>query len=141
MSAHDHTHTAHGHDGHAAAAHTGHHHVTPASTFLTVLIALLILTFVTVAASRVDFGAANLLIAMLIASVKAGLVIAIFMHVKWDTAINRIVFLSSFLFLSLLFTFTLADQATRGRANPTNKVRATVQYQWVHPTQLPGSKQ
>lgn len=126
----------------AADVHgSGHHHVTPARTFLNVLIALLILTVVTVAASRVDFGAANLFIAMLIASVKAALVIAIFMHVKWDTAINRTVFLSSFLFLSLLFIFTLADQATRGRANADHKVKAPPAHSWVHPALKPPKDQ
>src|SRR5262245_19389094 len=89
----------------------GHPHVTPAKVFLNVLITLLFLTFITVGASRIDFGSANMLIAMAIACIKASLVIAIFMHLKWDTAINKIVFLSSFLFLSLLFVFTLADFA------------------------------
>lgn len=125
---------AHGSAGHGHADHGyGPHHVTPSSTFLAVLLTLLFLTIITVAASRVDFGSANLLIAMLIASVKASLVIAIFMHVKWDTPINKIVFLSSFLFLSLLFLFTLADQATRGRANPGNRIKAPVDLEWVHP--------
>ena len=126
MSAHDH---AHGHDAHGY----GPHHVTSSKTFLNVLLALLFLTVITVAASRVDFGAANLLIAMLIASVKASLVIAIFMHVKWDTAINKIVFLSSFLFLSLLLIFTLADQATRGSADPLRKVKLPVDNEVVQP--------
>ena len=122
------------HGAHAHAAHGyGPHHVTSASTFMSVLVALLFLTVVTVAASRVDFGAANLLIAMGIAAVKASLVIAIFMHVKWDTAINRIVFLSSFLFLSLLLIFTLSDQATRGRDNPGERIKAPVAEQFVHP--------
>ncbi|NDB08617.1 MAG: hypothetical protein EBX97_08180, partial [Actinobacteria bacterium] len=39
---------------------------------------LVFLTVITVAASRVDFGTLNLVIAMLIASVKAGLVALIF---------------------------------------------------------------
>ena len=126
MSAHDH---AHGHDAHGY----GPHHVTSTKTFVTVLLALLFLTIITVAASRVDFGAANLLIAMLIASVKAALVIAIFMHVKWDTAINKIVFLSSFLFLSLLLIFTLSDQATRGLADPLRKAKLPVDNEVVQP--------
>jgi cytochrome c oxidase subunit IV len=126
MSAHDH---AHGHDAHGY----GPHHVTSSKTFLNVLLTLLFLTIITVAASRVDFGSANLLIAMLIASVKAALVIAIFMHVKWDTAINKIVFLSSFLFLSLLLIFTLADEATRGAADPLRKVKLPVSNQLVQP--------
>lgn len=131
MSAHDHAHAGsdHGHDGHGF----GPHHVTSSGTFLGVLVALLFLTVITVGASRVDFGAANLLIAMLIASVKASLVIAIFMHVKWDTAINKIVFLSSFLFLSLLMIFTLSDQATRGMDTQIHKMKAPVDWEFVHP--------
>jgi cytochrome c oxidase subunit 4 len=146
MTAQDTTHAsaeagsaAHGHDahGHGADEHGyGPHHVTPAATFLNVLIALLMLTAVTVGASRIDFGSANLLIAMLIACIKASLVIAIFMHVKWDTAINKIVFLSSFLFLSLLFLFTLSDQATRTFDGANERTRAPVDKEWRHPSTL-----
>lgn len=131
--AHD-THSRDGHGaGHDAALQLGHHHVSSSALFFNVLVALLILTAITVAVSRVDFGAANMLIAMAIASVKASLVIAYFMHVKWDTAINKIIFLGSFLFLSLLFTFTLADQATRHLDEVGNTIKAPVQKQWVHP--------
>lgn len=112
-----------------ADAHTTHHdvpivqelhhtHVSPFSTFLRVFGALCFLTIVTVAVSRVDFGPANLLIAVGIASVKAGLVMTFFMHLKWDTAMNNIAFLASFVFLSLLFLFTMADVTTRGIAEP-----------------------
>jgi caa(3)-type oxidase subunit IV len=112
-----HAQAAAGAHGHAVAidpaSQTPHVHVSSAAMFTKVLLTLLVLTIVTVGVSRVDFGAANMLIAMAIASVKASLVIAFFMHMLWDTAINKIVFLSSFLFLSLLFVFTLADFATR----------------------------
>jgi cytochrome c oxidase subunit 4 len=81
--------------------------------FLRVLIALLILTVLTVAVSYVHFGAGNLLVAMAIAAIKVSLVMTFFMHLKWDTAINNLAIISSFLFLSLLFIFTLADYATR----------------------------
>lgn len=108
--------------------------------FLNVLLTLLVLTGITVAASRIDFGAANMLIAMAIASIKASLVIAFFMHVKWDTAINKIVFLSSFLFLSLLFLFTLADHATRRMDGELHVTRAPVQFQWTQPAPKPHGK-
>lgn len=140
MSAHTHSHDAHA--GHASDSHghgdhgglqMGHHHISSSAMFLNVLITLLILTGITVGTSRIDFGPANMLIAMFIASIKASLVIAFFMHVKWDTAINKIVFLSSFLFLSLLFIFTLSDHATR-RLDGEWTVRHTpVQYQWMQP--------
>jgi cytochrome c oxidase subunit 4 len=128
MSAHAHN-DGHGH----GELQMGHHHVSSSAMFFNVLVVLLILTVVTVGASRVDFGAANMLIAMLIASVKASLVILFFMHVKWDTAINKIVFLSSFLFLSLLFVFTLADQATRRIDHPMHVTKAKVSKEWVYP--------
>ena len=126
--------TAHGHD--AAHGHDGahKHHVASSALFLKVLIALLFLTILTVVVSRFDFGGANMVVAMLIASVKASLVISIFMHIWWDTAINKIFFLGSFLFLSLLMLFTLADLTTRGRDNPIERTKAPVQYEWVHPS-------
>ncbi|MBL9079305.1 MAG: cytochrome C oxidase subunit IV family protein [Planctomycetes bacterium] len=121
------------HDDHShGALQMGHHHVSSSAMFFNVLVALLILTVITVGASRIDFGSANMLIAMAIASIKASLVIAIFMHVKWDTAINRIVFLSSFLFLSLLFIFTLADHATRRWDHEMHTTRTPVDKQWVY---------
>ncbi|HEX5052614.1 MAG TPA: cytochrome C oxidase subunit IV family protein [Planctomycetota bacterium] len=130
--------------GHAPALgelQMGHHHVSSSRMFVNVLIALLILTALTVGASRIHFGSANMLIAMAIASVKASLVIAFFMHMKWDTAINKIVFLSSFLFLSLLFVFTLADLATRRLDNEMNIVKTPVDKHWVHPQTLHAEKQ
>lgn len=104
---------AHGHD----AAHGDHaehdHHVCSAETFVGIIAALFVLTWLTVYVSNFDFGSANMLIAMAIASVKATLVVAVFMHVLWDTTINRLMFLCSFLFLGLLFLFTFADLLAR----------------------------
>src|SRR5262249_41407999 len=122
---------------HGPEDHSSGHHVASAALFLRVLIALLFLTFITVGASRIPFGPANLIIAMAIAAVKASLVIAFFMHLLWDTAMNKIVFLSSFLFLSLLLTFTLADLVTRGIEDPINRMKAPVAQEWVHPVQRP----
>ena len=142
MSAHAHNADGHGHSAAAAHAHgelqMGHHHVSSPELFRNVLITLLILTALTVAASRIHFGSANMLIAMAIASIKASLVIAFFMHLKWDTGINKIVFLSAFLFLSLLFVFTLGDQATRRMDHEMHVVKALVDKQWVQPPPLHG---
>ena len=88
-------------------------HVCSFNTFMGILLALLFLTFITVFVSRFDFGGANMWIAMAVASLKASLVIAIFMHLWWDTTINKIFFISSFLFLGLLFLFTFADLLAR----------------------------
>ena len=59
-------------------------HVT---AYLMVFACLLVGTVLTVAAARMDFGGHwNVVIAMAIAGVKASLVAAIFMHLKWERA-------------------------------------------------------
>lgn len=76
------------HNSGHAHSHGDHHgavgHILPFSLYVTVLVILLILTVVTVAISRVDFGNLNLVVAMLIASVKAGIVALFFMHLKYE---------------------------------------------------------
>lgn len=53
--------------------------------YIVVFVALAIATVITVGASRVDFGGhLNVIVALLIAVVKASLVAAIFMHLKWE---------------------------------------------------------
>lgn len=130
MSAHATTHDAH---AHAHGIHVPH--VSSAGTLLKVLITLLILTVLTVAISRVDFGGANLFVAMFIAVIKLSLVMIWFMHLKNDTATNTLFILSSFVFLSLLFLFTISDWSTRGDTDPTLTQRAPVS-PGVYPSSL-----
>lgn len=53
--------------------------------YLMVFAALAAGTVITVVAARVDFGGhTNVVIALLIAAIKASLVAAIFMHLKWE---------------------------------------------------------
>ena len=101
-------------------------HVVSPRAFMAVLGALLTLTVLTVVVSRFNFGDFNLLIAMAIAALKASMVIAVFMHLRWDTPINSIYFLGAFVFVSLLFIFTLGDLATRGAANSEHLLRAPI---------------
>ena len=87
-------------------------HVTPVNLLVGVLGALLLLTVATVLVTKVDLGSQyNLVVAMVIATIKAGLVITYFMHLRWDRKFNLIVFLSSVLFLILFLSMTLADRA------------------------------
>lgn len=134
MTAHAPSHAGHGHEYGMHVAH-----VSSAGTLVRVLVTLLILTLITVAVSRVDFGGANLLVAMVIAVIKMSLVMTWFMHLKGDTAVNILFILSSFVFLSLLFLFTLADSSTRGDADATLIQPAKVQ-PGVYPSSLRPNK-
>ena len=71
---------------------------------------LLVMTLVTVLATKIDFGAnINLAIAMAIAVFKATLVILFFMHLKYDRLFHSVVFVSAILAASLFVGFTLMD--------------------------------
>ena len=97
--------SAHGHsdDGHDFA------HPMPVPVLLAVFFALTLLTIVTVAQASFDFGSWDVLIVMGIATIKACLVIAFFMHLAFDKPFNMIVFMSSFVFVGLFVIFTLSD--------------------------------
>jgi len=101
----------------SSEAHHGEsvHHVTPFNVYVKVAAALFALTFLTIAAHSIrehlqPFAA---VIAFSIATVKAYLVVAFFMHLKYETNINRAIFASGFLFLALLFVICTLDIYTR----------------------------
>lgn len=96
----------------AAEAHDhGLAHITPVKLLVGVFAALTALTVLTVAVTSVDLGSqGNFIIAMIIATIKAGLVMAFFMHLVWDRKFNLTVFLSSFLFVLLFLSLALTDR-------------------------------
>jgi cytochrome c oxidase subunit 4 len=77
-------------------------------------IGLLVLTAITVKAAFIDLGAFNPVIALLIATIKATLVVLFFMHVKGASEkLTGVVVVSGFFFLSILLILSLADYLTR----------------------------
>jgi cytochrome c oxidase subunit 4 len=107
---------AHEPGAHVAHAHGDGHdhglaHTTPISLLFGILGALLVLTIATVAVTSVDLGAqGNLVVAMLIATIKAALVCTFFMHLLWDKKFNTVLFLTSVLFLILFLSMATADR-------------------------------
>lgn len=90
------------------------HHIIPFKTYMQVFATLIGLTILTVVTAKgMDLHPLNGVIAFTIATVKAALVMAIFMHLKYDAKSNTIIILSSFGFLFLLFIFSIADIYTR----------------------------
>jgi cytochrome c oxidase subunit 4 len=105
----------------ATEHHDDHHgisHVAASRVLLATGGALLVLTLVTVLATKIDFGAnINLAVAMVIAVTKATLVILFFMHLRYDKLFHSVVFVSAILAASLFVGFTLMDS---GQYQPTN---------------------
>jgi len=99
--------------------HTHAHHGGP-RIYTANLFALLFLTIITVAAASFNFGAANVVIALAIASVKAILVGLFFMHLIWDKPVNAIILVSAFLFLGIFVMFDFLDVDSRVNFQPRN---------------------
>lgn len=94
---------------------TVEHHVTPFNTYIKVALALFALTFLTVGAHalRNYIEPFSAIVAFAIAGVKAYLVMAYFMHMKYETKLNRIIFALAFAFLLLMFAISALDIYTR----------------------------
>jgi cytochrome c oxidase subunit IV len=89
-------------------------HVVPPSLYLTIFGALMVLTIITVAVAFVDLGNLNVAVAMVVAVIKATLVVLFFMHVKYASMTTKLVVVSGLVWLGFLFFITLSDYLTRG---------------------------
>jgi cytochrome c oxidase subunit 4 len=94
-----------------------HNHVTPLKVYLSVAIALLILTAITVRISLINMGGWNLVVALAVATLKATLVALFFMHLLYDKKIYAIVFGVGILFLGVFVALTMFDTLERGAVN------------------------
>jgi cytochrome c oxidase subunit 4 len=88
-------------------------HIATVGALVKVFIALLILTGSTVLVASYDFGTANTAVALAIACTKASLVIWIFMGVRFNTPLTKVVVASGFLWLLIMFGLGMSDYLTR----------------------------
>ncbi|WP_305044599.1 cytochrome C oxidase subunit IV family protein [Geoalkalibacter sp.] len=86
-----------------------HKHIVSERTFIGVWLALLALTGVTVAVSHIDLGPWNVWLALSIASLKSALVIAFFMHMKYENRLFKGFFFCALLTLAIFIGFTFFD--------------------------------
>jgi len=82
-------------------------------TYLAVFAGLLLLTVVTVLVSYVELGLMSVVVALLIASVKASLVALFFMHLKGESRLVWGFALVPVFFLALIILGTLVDTQLR----------------------------
>jgi cytochrome c oxidase subunit 4 len=84
-------------------------HALPAKVLLGTFAALVALTVVTVITSRVDLGPMNIVVALAIASLKATLVAAFFMHLKYEHRFQTVIFVGALFFAVLFVGFVVFD--------------------------------
>lgn len=86
-----------------------HAHIVPYKTFLIIWIALLILTGITIAVAQYNLGALNIWVALGIATLKAGLVVSVFMHMKYENRLFKLALFSALTILAIFIGLTFID--------------------------------
>lgn len=89
-------------------------HISPVRGYVGIFLALMALTALTVWVAFQNLGPINTLVALGIAVIKATLVILFFMHARYSTRLTKLVIVSAFLWLFILFAFTMSDFMSRG---------------------------
>jgi cytochrome c oxidase subunit 4 len=89
-------------------------HIVYPRVYLTIFLALMLGTGLTVFAAFHDFpGPLNAVVALTIAVVKATLVILYFMHVRYSSRLIWLIIGSALFWLAILFALTISDYWTR----------------------------
>ena len=109
----------HGH-GHHADDGAVHAHVSSVPFYVGIFGTLVALTVLTVAVSYVHLGALNLAVAIVIASIKASLVVMFFMHLRYDNKFHALIFVCSLMFIGVFFAYTINDTGHRGQVDLEN---------------------
>jgi cytochrome c oxidase subunit 4 len=86
-----------------------HHHIVSYGKLTGIWLILLALTALTVAITRVDLRGYKVLGALTIACVKSGLVIAVFMHMKYEGRLLRWLLFLALLTLAIFIGLTFFD--------------------------------
>jgi cytochrome c oxidase subunit 4 len=88
-------------------------HIVSPKLYVVIFFSLMIFTLLTVFAATKDFGRWNIVIALVIATIKASLVILFFMHGKYSARRTKLVIVAGFFWLAIMLGLTLADYSTR----------------------------
>ncbi len=88
-------------------------HIVPYKTQITVLIVLIMLTAISVAVTQLEFGNMNTLVAMLLAGTKSFIVLAWFMHLKYEKKMFPIMVTSVVILFLLVLFVTFFDYSYR----------------------------
>ena len=94
-------------------------HIVHPRVYITIFLALMLGTGLTVLAAFRDFpGPLNAVVALTIAVVKATLVILYFMHVRYSSRLIWLIIAAALFWLAIMFALTISDYWTRSWLPP-----------------------
>jgi cytochrome c oxidase subunit IV len=88
-------------------------HIIPTKFYVLIWAVLIILTATTVYAGSVDLGVFNIVVALVIATIKGSLVVLFFMHLRYSTKLTMVTLVASLFWLFILFSLTMTDYISR----------------------------
>lgn len=89
------------------------HHIVSYRTYGLILVLLLCLTGISVAVTQIELTRWTMAVALLLACTKSFIVLAIFMHLKFDQRIFRVMVAFIFLLFAAVIVVTFLDYAFR----------------------------
>ncbi len=88
-------------------------HIIPKRVYYVIYGVLMLCTYLTVQIAFFDLGRLNTVAALLIAVVKATLVVLFFMHVRYSTRLTWAVVLGALFWFGILIVLTMQDYLSR----------------------------
>lgn len=89
------------------------HKIFPYQGYGKILIILLLLTTVTISATSIDLALWSVIIALLIACIKGGLIIMYFMHLKFENKLLKGLVVGVILLFAAVLAITFVDYLNR----------------------------
>ncbi len=83
-------------------------------TYVFTWVALLGLTLATTLFGYLNLGQFSIILAVLFAMMKGGLIVSFFMHAKYEHRVVRVIIVGGGVWFTILFSITLGDYITRG---------------------------
>lgn len=89
-------------------------HIVSVRVYITIFLALLVGTFLTVVAAFYDFPwQLNTIVALTIATAKATVVVLYFMHVRYSSRLIWVIVAAALFWMAILFALTFSDYWSR----------------------------
>ena len=89
-------------------------HVIPIGVYVGIWAILMFLTGLTVFVSFIELHDWNIVLALLIATIKGTLVVLFFMHLFYSSKLTKVTVVAALFFLFLLLSLSMTDYLTRG---------------------------
>jgi cytochrome c oxidase subunit 4 len=89
------------------------HHIVSYRSYALILVLLLVLTGISVAVTQIELSRWATLAALLLATIKSALVLAIFMHLKFDHTIYKVMVIFIILVMAAVIVLTFFDYGFR----------------------------